>query len=111
MQSELQNGVEMTPTVWSTHSNSKNRFYSSIFHQFKPTPHPHDLLVPYNMMEIRLHPNLCFPSTPHKTTISFSKNCSDLTVSPRGIFLCHYEHLPPAGICVPLTKQTWWGFI
>lgn len=30
MQSELQNGDEMIPTPWSTRSNSKNRFYSSI---------------------------------------------------------------------------------
>lgn len=35
VQSELQHGVEKIPVVWSVCSNSKNRFYSSVLHQFR----------------------------------------------------------------------------
>lgn len=106
-QSELQCAVEMIPTVWSVCGNSKNRFYSSIFHQFRDPHLMHEICWCQTMMEIQPHPNTCLSNTPHKiiTPTSVRTGLTSCSVPHQHISIPLWGSSSSKNLCVPLTKH------
>lgn len=106
-QSELQCGVETIPTVWSVCGNSKNRFDSSIFHQFRDSHLTDEICRCQTMMTIELHPNPCLANTPHKIIIptSLRTGLTSCSVPHQDILIPLRGSSSSKNLCVSLTKR------
>lgn len=105
--SELQCGVETIPTVWSVCGNSKNRFDSSIFHQFRDSHLTDEICWYQTMMKIQLHPNPCLANTPHKiiTPTSLRTGLTSCSVPYQYILIPLRGSSSSKNLCVSLTKH------